>query len=86
MRYGEKDIHPLFSAIMHHVGSFVFPDHKILNLAGPFTAFETAALLSREAPVMIATRSARWLKNTSWWDGSFQKLYKCRGNVMIEHG
>jgi transcriptional regulator GlxA family with amidase domain len=31
---------------MHRVAFFVFPDHQILDLAGPFAAFETAALLS----------------------------------------
>lgn len=44
--YGENDIYPLFYAIMHRIGFFVFPDHQILDLAGPFAAFETAARLS----------------------------------------
>lgn len=44
--YGAKDVDPLYYAIMRHVGFFVFPDHQILDLAGPFAAFETAARLS----------------------------------------
>ena len=43
---GAKDIDPLYCAITHRVGFFVFPDHQILELAGPFAAFETAPLLS----------------------------------------
>ncbi len=31
---------------MHHVGFFVFPNHQILDLAGPFAAFEGAAHMS----------------------------------------
>jgi transcriptional regulator GlxA family with amidase domain len=44
--YGENDLYPLVYAIMHRVGFFVFPDHQILDLAGPFAAFETATRLS----------------------------------------
>jgi transcriptional regulator GlxA family with amidase domain len=44
--YGENDVYPLVYAIMHRVAFFVFPDHQILDLAGPFAAFETAARLS----------------------------------------
>ena len=43
---GENDVYPLVYAIMHRVCFFVFPDHQILDLAGPFAAFETAARLS----------------------------------------
>ncbi|HQT62409.1 MAG TPA: GlxA family transcriptional regulator [Acidiphilium sp.] len=31
---------------MHRVGLFIFPGHQILDLAGPFAAFETATRLS----------------------------------------
>ncbi|MGC9271120.1 GlxA family transcriptional regulator [Acidiphilium sp.] len=31
---------------MRRIGFFVFPDHQILDLAGPFAAFETATRLS----------------------------------------
>ena len=41
-----KDINPLECAIMHRIGFYIFPDHEILDLAGPFAAFETARRLS----------------------------------------
>ena len=31
---------------MHRIGFYIFPDHEILDLAGPFAAFETARRLS----------------------------------------
>ncbi len=43
---GANDVDPLFYAAMHRIAFFVFPDHQILDLAGPFAAFETAARLS----------------------------------------
>lgn len=42
---------------MHCVGFFIFPDHQILDLAGPFAAFETAARLAGRplyAPVILS--------------------------------
>lgn len=44
--YGAKDKDPLYCATMHLVGFFIYPGHQILDLAGPFAAFETAARLS----------------------------------------
>lgn len=38
---GVKDVDPLKFAIMHTVGFFVYPGHQILDLAGPFGAFES---------------------------------------------
>ncbi len=40
---GVKDVDPLKCAIMHKVGFFVYPGHQILDLAGPFGAFESVA-------------------------------------------
>jgi transcriptional regulator GlxA family with amidase domain len=37
---GVKDVDPLKFAIMHTVGFFVYRGHQILDLAGPFGAFE----------------------------------------------
>lgn len=39
---GVKDKYPLKLAIMHTIGFFVYPGHQILDLAGPFGAFESA--------------------------------------------
>lgn len=46
MDYGVNGSFTLYSAIMHRIGFFIFPDHQILDLAGPFAAFETATRLS----------------------------------------
>jgi transcriptional regulator GlxA family with amidase domain len=40
---GVKDVDPLKLATMHTIGFFVYPGHQILDLAGPFGAFESAA-------------------------------------------
>jgi transcriptional regulator GlxA family with amidase domain len=56
-RYGAKDLYPLNHATMHHVGFFVFPGHQILDLAGPFAAFETAAKLSARPIYRLDTLS-----------------------------
>jgi transcriptional regulator GlxA family with amidase domain len=42
---------------MHRVGFFVFPDHQILDLAGPFAVFETAARLSGRPLYALGTLS-----------------------------
>jgi hypothetical protein len=39
---GVKDIYPLYRAMMHRVGLFIVQDHQILELTGPFAAFDTA--------------------------------------------
>jgi transcriptional regulator GlxA family with amidase domain len=50
---------------MHRVGFFVFPDHQVLDLAGPFALLEATARLSGRplyalgtlSPVAVACRS-----------------------------
>jgi hypothetical protein len=42
---------------MHRVGFFVFPDHQILDLAGPFAVLEAAALLSGQPLYELDTLS-----------------------------
>lgn len=43
---GAKGVDPLDCAIMHNVGFFVYPGHQILDLAGPFAAFEAVATVT----------------------------------------
>jgi transcriptional regulator GlxA family with amidase domain len=51
---------------MHRVGFFVFPDHQILDLAGPCAVFETAARLSGRPLYALGTLSPIAVACRSW--------------------
>ncbi|MDE2462528.1 MAG: GlxA family transcriptional regulator [Alphaproteobacteria bacterium] len=42
---------------MQRVGFYIFPDHQILDLAGPFAAFETAARMAGQALYRLSVLS-----------------------------
>lgn len=54
---GVKDVDPLNCAIMHRVGFFVYPGHQVLDLAGPFGAFESVTRILEHPFYDLATLS-----------------------------
>jgi transcriptional regulator GlxA family with amidase domain len=88
---GAKDVHPLYSAIMHRVGLFIFPGHQILDLAGPFAAFETATRLSgrplyrldtlSRAGGLVASRGGVPVAATPADEARLDTLVVCGGEV-----
>lgn len=95
---GAKDPDPLVYAIMHRVGFFVFPDHQILDLAGPFAAFETASRLSgrplyrlkavSRAGGLVAGRGGMPVATTAADGGGADTLVVCGGEIssMLKPG
>jgi transcriptional regulator GlxA family with amidase domain len=51
--YGVKSIDPLDYAIMHIVGFYIYPGHQVLDLAGPFGAFESVAKVVGRSPYAL---------------------------------
>ena len=97
-RYGAKDVYPLYSAIVRQISFFVFPDHQILDLAGPFAAFETATRLSgrplyrlgilSRTGGMVASRGGVPVATTAADKASPHTLVVCGGEIasMLKPG
>lgn len=67
---------------MHRVGFFVFPDHEILDLAGPFGAFEAATRLSGRSLYRLEIYSCAGDSVASW--GGVLVATKPGGNARLD--
>lgn len=96
--YGVNDVDPLIWDAMHRIGFFVYPGHQILDLAGPFAAFETASRFS-ERPLykldtvsraggLVATRGGVPVATTAADKARANTLVVCGGDIssMLKPG